>query len=124
MAGYDIRRRGLLYIDNRAAAENAAPAIAEEIGLPFAAASRQLDAEDPGRDAVDRRLREIEEIARQDGAAIAIGSAEPSVIERVAAWAPTLESRGLVLAPVSAMVARSSGQSQWSETTNGSSTPR
>ena len=101
----DIRRRGLLYIDNRAAAQNVAPAIAEEIGLPFAATCRQLDTEDPARNAVDLRLKEVEAIARRDGAAIAIGSAEPSVIERVAAWASTLEPRGLVLAPVSAIVA-------------------
>jgi polysaccharide deacetylase 2 family uncharacterized protein YibQ len=99
----DLRKHGLLYIDNRASAQSVAGSVATQLGLPFAPITRRIDA-DPSRDAVDLRLRELEEIARRDGSAIGLAQAEPSVIERVAAWSQTLEARGFALAPVSAVV--------------------
>ena len=37
------------------------------------------------------------------------GAATPVLVERIAAWAVGLESRGLVLAPVTAMIRRPEG---------------
>jgi polysaccharide deacetylase 2 family uncharacterized protein YibQ len=99
----ELRKRGLLYVDNRASAQSVAPAIAEQIGLPFGVANRQLDT-DPSRTGIERKLAELEEVARRDGKAIGIAAVAPAVIDRVAAWAQTLEARGLVLAPVTAVV--------------------
>ena len=55
---------------------------------------------------LDAQLARLEARARERGFALGIGSALPVTIERVARWARTLESRGLVLVPVSAGVAR------------------
>jgi hypothetical protein len=99
----DIAKRGLLYVDNRASAQSVAGAVAAETGLPFGAVSRQIDG-DPSRAAVERRLGELEDIARHDGSAIGLGGAQPSVVESVIAWAQTLDMRGIALVPVSAAV--------------------
>ena len=55
--------------------------------------------------AIDQALAELEPLARRKRAAVATGSAYPLTIERLLAWAGTLESKGLVLAPLSAVVA-------------------
>lgn len=98
-----LSRRGLLYIDPRPGA----PA-------PARAWGRSVDVilDEPGgtRGEIDRRLAELERIARERGAALGLsGSASPVMVERVAAWAAGLEARGFVLAPVTAMIRRPEG---------------
>ena len=100
-----LRDRGLLYLDSRAASRSRAPRMAREIGLPRASNDRFLDVE-ASRDAIDLRLKEIERIARDAGVAVTIGQPYPVTIERITLWAKTLEGRGLVLAPISAVVDR------------------
>ena len=53
---------------------------------------------------IDRRLAEIEAIARDTGFAVAIGHAYPVTIERLADWLPKVVGRGFALAPISAMI--------------------
>ena len=48
-------------------------------------------------------LRRLNSGLRKDGA-IGIGSAFPITVERIAAWAETVDGKGLALAPLSAMV--------------------
>jgi polysaccharide deacetylase 2 family uncharacterized protein YibQ len=100
----DIAKRGLLYIENGASAQSSAPAIADQLRMPYAVVTRQLDA-DPSRAAIDRKLAELEDVARNDGKALGLAAASAPVSQQVAAWAATLEKRGYVLAPVSAVVA-------------------
>lgn len=96
--------RGLLYIDPR---PGAAP--------PARAFGRAVDVvlDDPAgtRGEIDRRLAELERIARDRGAALGLaGAATPLLVDRIAAWAAGLEEKGLVLAPVSAMIRRPEGR--------------
>src|SRR5580658_5171119 len=100
-----LQRRGLLYVDNRAAQQTVVPDIAGEIGLTTASANEQLDLE-PVRVAIDKRLSDLEDLARRNGTALGVAHPYPVVMERVAVWAQTLEDRGVVLAPVSAIVER------------------
>ena len=53
---------------------------------------------------IDARLEEVERIAREIGVSVAVGQAYPVTIERIRAWVQTLEAKGIVLAPVSAVV--------------------
>jgi polysaccharide deacetylase 2 family uncharacterized protein YibQ len=95
-----LRQRGLLYLDPRPGA--AAPARAWGRGVDVL-----LDEPAGTRGEIDRRLAELEALARERGAALGLaGAATPVLVERIAAWAPGLEARGLVLAPVSAMIRR------------------
>jgi polysaccharide deacetylase 2 family uncharacterized protein YibQ len=41
-------------------------------------------------------------VARQNGVAVAASDAYPVTIERLAQWIPTLEAKGIALAPISA----------------------
>jgi polysaccharide deacetylase 2 family uncharacterized protein YibQ len=104
-----LKRRGLLYVDNRETAQTAIPALAADMKLPFASSNRGID-RDATRAGVDKRLADLEDIARRNGAAIGIGSPFPVTFERVALWAQGLEDRGLVLAPVSAVIGRTKEQ--------------
>lgn len=95
-----LRARGLLYVDPRPGAP--APARAWGRGVDVV-----LDEPAGTRGEIDRRLAELEALARERGAALGLaGAATPVVVERIAAWAAGLESRGLVMAPVSAMIRR------------------
>ena len=99
-----IHQRGLLFIDAATTPRSVAPPLAEEIGLPFAVSDRVID-DIAAPDAIDLRLRELEEIARERGVAVGLGSPYPVTRERLAEWAAGLERKGLVLAPVSAVAA-------------------
>jgi len=79
--------------------------VGRELAMPFAINDRFIDNEASAA-AIDSRLAELERIARDGGTAVGIGFPYPVTIERVAAWAAGLPSRGFVLAPVSAVVNR------------------
>ncbi len=98
----ELKKRGLMFVDNQAAAASVAAEVAHGIGLPWAMTDRRLDGEATG-DAIDRALGELETAATQDGAALGLGGLYPVTLDRVIAWAPTLERKGIALAPASAV---------------------
>jgi hypothetical protein len=54
---------------------------------------------------IEARLARLEAVARDRGSALGVAGLPNAVtVERLAAWATTLGSRGLVLVPVSALV--------------------
>lgn len=98
-----LRSRGLLFVDSRSSQRSVASGLAKDLRMPFAVNSRFIDNE-ASRISIDARLEELERIARESGSALGIGYPYPVTIERVANWAAALEKKGLVLAPVSAVV--------------------
>ncbi|MCK8786518.1 divergent polysaccharide deacetylase family protein [Roseomonas sp. NAR14] len=96
-----LRGRGLLYIDPRPGAVPGALPRAWGRGVDIV-----LD--DPAtRGEIERRLAELERLAREHGAALGLaGDPTPVLVERIAGWAAGLEARGVVLAPVSALIRR------------------
>ena len=103
-----LKQRGLMFLDSRSSRGSVAGKIAEEIGLPRALNNRFLD-KVASRTAIDARLGELERIARATGYAVGIGFSYPVTIERIAAWAATLEGKDLVLTPVSAIADKQRG---------------
>lgn len=99
----EVQSRGLIYVDDGTSARSTAGEIARELGLGFSVAQARIDA-DKSRDGVEQALRELENIALENGLAIGVGTSIPLTIERVAAWAEGLEDKGIVLIPVSAAV--------------------
>lgn len=92
----DLARRGLFYMDARAGAP-ATP------GLAGRSVDVLLD-QSPARAAIEAQLAKLERMARDKGSALGLaGPPHPVVIETIAAWARALESRGVVLAPASAL---------------------
>jgi polysaccharide deacetylase 2 family uncharacterized protein YibQ len=100
-----LRKRGLLYLESHNAMRNVVGDIAKTLKLPFAAATLQLD-QAASRLAIDSQLRETERLARQLGHSVAMGFPYPVTLERIGKWAKTVEKRGFVLAPVSAISKR------------------
>ena len=100
-----LRGRGLLFVEAVRAPKTLAPEMAAEIDLPHVANDMVLD-ENPSRAAIDIRLAELEGIFRKHTTAVAMAAPNPATLERIAAWAATLEGKNLALAPVSAVALR------------------
>ncbi|RAI60994.1 divergent polysaccharide deacetylase family protein [Roseicella frigidaeris] len=96
----NLTGRGLLYIDPRPGAVRA-PARAWGRGV-------DLVVDEPAtRSEIERKLARLEALAREGGSALGYaGEASPVLVDRIAAWAGGIEGRGLVLAPVTAMLRR------------------
>ncbi|RMI24852.1 hypothetical protein EBE87_11980 [Pseudoroseomonas wenyumeiae] len=93
--------RGLLVLDPRPGA----PAPSRAWGR----AADLLLENAPTRGEIDRQLAQLERLARDRGSALGLlPDAQPLMVARIAAWAADLPQRGLVLAPVSAMIRRPS----------------
>ena len=94
-----LRNRGLLFVDAR-------PGVAG----PGRAWGRAVDVildEPATRTEIERRLGELEAIAKARGSALGLAhAATPVVVDRLVAWAGGLERRGVVLAPVSVLIRR------------------
>ncbi|MDR3470067.1 MAG: divergent polysaccharide deacetylase family protein [Xanthobacteraceae bacterium] len=95
----ELAKRGLGYLDDGSSPRSLAPRTAEGAGLPFAKADAVIDQVPSGLE-IDRALARLESVARERGAAIGEASALPASIERIAAWAKTLEGRGILLVPL------------------------
>lgn len=95
--------RGLYFLDRGTTQNSVVSDIARAVGLPFATAVGPIDTE-TSREDIERRLENLERVARENGSAIGTGFNYPVTIERVRDWAETLERRGYVLAPVSALL--------------------
>jgi polysaccharide deacetylase 2 family uncharacterized protein YibQ len=93
----ELGGRGLLWVDSRSG----------QGGLPKVW-SRSIDLvvdEPPIQADIDTKLEQLSKLAQDRGAALGlVTSPRPVAVERVAAWANGLANRGLVLAPVSALV--------------------
>ena len=101
----ELKRRGLLYVDDGSVQGSTAGQIAGAIGLDYSVVSVQIDAGN-----VAKQLAELEAAAKQRGAAIGVIKATPATIKQLTDWANKLEAKGFVLVPVSAAV-RSQRQS-------------
>jgi polysaccharide deacetylase 2 family uncharacterized protein YibQ len=102
----EIAQRGLLFADARPG----------EAPLPLAW-NRSVDVvidDDPVNEAaLDARLDALSKLARDKGSALGLVSVpRPKTLERVAAWSNTLMAKGLILAPVSALVQPPARQEQ------------
>jgi polysaccharide deacetylase 2 family uncharacterized protein YibQ len=100
----ELKRRGDLFIDSLTTDKSAGLTEARRFGVPSAARNVFLD-DDPARAKVDEQLAKLEELALKKGNAIAIGHPKDATIAALKAWIPTLAAKGLVLVPVTAIVA-------------------
>jgi polysaccharide deacetylase 2 family uncharacterized protein YibQ len=105
----EVKARGLLYVDDGSVQSSTAGQIAGTIGLDYSVASVQIDTNASAAE-VAKQLAKLEATAKEKGAAIGVVKAKPTTLKQVAEWAGKLQSKGLVLVPVSAAV-RSQSQS-------------
>jgi len=95
----ELGRRGLLYVDPR-------PGPAKPV--TGAAPSRAVDVvvdDPPARAEIEAKLAALERLAREKGSALGLaGPLRPVTVERIAAWAKSLDEKGIALAPVTALI--------------------
>jgi polysaccharide deacetylase 2 family uncharacterized protein YibQ len=101
----ETAKRGLIYVDDGAAPRSLASQIAGANNLAFAKADLTIDSVPTAAD-VDRALARLETIARERGVAVGMANALPVSIERIARWAKAAEARGVLLVPITAVVAK------------------
>jgi len=99
----EAARAGLLFVDSRTTPASVALDVAREKRVPSARRDVFLDHE-ATPEAVREALRRLEETARRQGAAIAIGHPHDATVEALAEWLPTLAARGIALVPVSHVI--------------------
>jgi polysaccharide deacetylase 2 family uncharacterized protein YibQ len=99
----EIAARGLGYLDDGASPRSVAPDVAATLAMPAARADLVIDA-DPTSEAIEAALTRLLDRARERGSAIGVASASPMSVERLARWANGLESKGVALVPLSALM--------------------
>jgi polysaccharide deacetylase 2 family uncharacterized protein YibQ len=102
----EAARRGLGWLDDGSVPRSVASSLAEAQAMPFAKGDVSIDAV-PTAAEIDRALAKLEGLAKQRGSAVGIASALPVSIERIAAWARSLESRGVLLVPLTTAMLKS-----------------
>ena len=86
--GFDVEKQG-----------SVAGVLAQSQAMPYGKADLAVDSV-PTAAEIDRALATLEARARAHGNAIGVASGLPISIERIAAWARTLDRRGIMLVPL------------------------
>jgi uncharacterized protein len=102
----DAARRGLGWLDDGSAPHSVAAPLAAGQSMPFIKTDIAIDAL-PTAGEIDRALAKLESLAKERGTAVGFSSALPISIERIGLWTRTLESRGIMLAPLTTAMLKS-----------------
>ena len=103
-----FKSRGVMFLDSRTTAQSVGDQTAQEMGVPSIVRHVFLDDEET-LDAVRRKLAETEAVARRQGFAVAIGHPHDVTLQALAEWLPTVQGKGLALAPSSAVLRKRNG---------------
>jgi polysaccharide deacetylase 2 family uncharacterized protein YibQ len=103
-----FKGRGLMFLDSRTSPQSVGDQVAQEIGVPSIARHVFLD-DDESLDAVRRRLAETEAVARRQGFVVAIGHPHEATLQALGEWLPTVQAKGLALAPATAVLRKRNG---------------
>ena len=98
----EMRKRGLVYLEDASTAVTVSETVAKETRLPERRAQVVIDA-DPTSESIAAALELLEGEARANGFAIGTGSGLEVTVDSVKAWAEQLQNKGILLVPVSAM---------------------
>jgi hypothetical protein len=102
----EAAKRGLAFFDDGSAPRSVAAALASSQGTPFAKSDVTIDAV-PTPTEIDHALAKLESLAKERGVAVGTASALPVSIERIGAWIKTLDSRGILLVPLTTAMLKS-----------------
>jgi polysaccharide deacetylase 2 family uncharacterized protein YibQ len=102
----EAARRGLGLFDDGSSPRSVTRQLAAGQAMPFGKGDVSIDAV-PTATEIDRALTKLESIARERGVAIGTASALPVSIDRIGAWIKTLDSRGVMLVPLTTAMVKS-----------------
>jgi hypothetical protein len=98
-----VRDRHLFFLDSRTTVDTVVEPVAAELGVPVARRLVFLD-NDEDETAIREQVRRLIAVARQRGAAIAIGHAQRLTPRVVAAMVGEIEGAGVAIVPVSTLM--------------------
>ncbi len=104
----DISKRGLLFLDDGTSAQSKTAIVAKAIELPHAFGDLTLDGQ-LQKDAILKKLDELERIAGRKGTAIGIASAFDESIDAIRQWSEEVSQRGIEIVGVSSLAGESVG---------------
>ena len=103
-----LKGRGLMFLDSRTTAQSVGDPLAHEMGVPSIVRHVFLDDEET-LEAVRRKLAEAEAVARGQGFVVVIGHPHEVTLQALGEWLPTVQGRGLALAPATAVLRKRNG---------------
>ena len=98
-----LKQRGLYFLDSRTIATSVAADTARSYGVPYAERDVFLDHKETVEFTANA-LEELEQVARRNGRAIAIGHPKKITIDALNKWIPTLEKKGFELVELSELL--------------------
>ena len=98
-----VREAGLFYVDSRTTAETLGESVATELGVPTAARAVFLDNENDD-EAIRQHVRRLITLARERGAAIAIGHVRRRTARVLGTMLDEFERAGVAIVPPSTLV--------------------
>ena len=102
----ELKRRGLAFLDSVTSRQSQARLAASTTGVDFATRNIFIDHQND-LTIIRQQLSKIENLARKQGYAIAIGHPRDKTLEAIKPWLKTLNYKGLMLVPVSTLLNRS-----------------
>ncbi|MFY8094181.1 MAG: divergent polysaccharide deacetylase family protein [Niveispirillum sp.] len=99
----ELGSRGLMFLDSRTTANTAAGPLSAHYRVPMLSRDVFLDHVMTAQ-GVAASLAKVEDIARKNGLAIAIGHPHDVTIAALTQWLPTLQEKGFQLVPLTAAV--------------------
>ena len=97
----EIKKRGLVFLDDGAAGRSMSAQIGQIVGLPVRNGMKVIDTT-PTEEGIDEALTALETEAREKGFAIGTGTGLGITIDAVDQWSRSLAEKGILLVPVSA----------------------
>jgi len=99
----ELKSHGLLFLDSLTSPKSVGAEAARRAGVPYAVRDVFVD-NSMDVEAVMEMLQKVEQVARRNGSAIAIGHPHDDTIEALRRWLPTLEAKGFVLVPLTTVM--------------------
>lgn len=103
----DTAKRGLLFLDDGTSARTVTEKVAKPLEAPYAFGDVTIDGQ-LDRQAILRKLDDLERIAQRKGTAIGMGSAFDETIDAVAEWVKEAQGRGIEVVGVASLVSEKS----------------
>ena len=97
-----LKDRGLMILDTSVSPSSVLGVAAQEVGLPYAIVDISADSE-PNRGAIDRKLRQVTELAVKKKSTVVVVRPFPITMLRLEHWLKRLDPNQIVLAPLSAV---------------------
>ena len=97
----DVKKRGLVYLDDGTSKRSIVPSLGQVVSAPVRSSDMIIDQEF-NYNAISSALSQLEQRAASDGFAIGVGSGLALTIDALSSWARDLQSRNIMLVPISA----------------------